>query len=206
MLPNPPAHLQAEATISCLQHAVTAGRFDLLQLLIIGGADLNKTITEDGLNHKTGTCLHWLASCGLGTSVRCRAPLPMIKIFCDSGADLDEKDDNRQTVLHYFAISGARNVTTLLGPDDFTTDGIAWIYEAVLQKHIDSGANINVQNTSGKTPLHLAAIDDEEMMVKILLKASVIAVIEDRDGTTANKLSTLSMKHMIYSTRYQKSS
>lgn len=50
--------------------------------------------------------------------------------------------------------------------------------------------------------MHLAVIYAEEIMIKILLKASINAVIEGSNGNTVNKLSTLSVKHVVY--RYEK--
>lgn len=185
LLPNLSARLRADAATSCLELAVTTGNVDILQLLIIGGADLNKNITVDGNSHKMGTCLHWLASCGLCTGVHDNV-LSMVKIICNAGGDLNARDEKQQTALHYLATSGAGKPLT--SPEDLTAGRIARVYESVIQTLIDAGADVNAQDADGKTPLHYTVVRGSGVMFNLLLRASVNALLKDNDGNTASEL------------------
>jgi len=50
-----------------------------------------------------------------------------------------------------------------------------------LQKAIDEGMNVNIQNEEGFTPLHSAAFNEQTEMIKILLTANV-STISNLDG------------------------
>ena len=55
---------------------------------------------------------------------------------------------------------------------------------------LERGANVNIQDDSGRTPLHLAAFNKDPDMVKILLHFGA-ANLCDRSGNTAVQLASI---------------
>jgi ankyrin repeat protein len=55
----------------------------------------------------------------------------------------------------------------------------------VVKRLLSAGAEVNVQDKNGKTPLHRAAIVGDVDIVKRLLSAGANPKIQDQDGDTA---------------------
>ena len=55
-------------------------------------------------------------------------------------------------------------------------------YTKIARELIDAGADINVQDVSGRRPLHLAVINEQRECVKLLIDAGAEVSIIDREG------------------------
>jgi ankyrin repeat protein len=56
---------------------------------------------------------------------------------------------------------------------------------------IDAGANINIKDDKGQTPLHKACISENQEMVKLLIQKGADLEIKDNDGDTALLIASL---------------
>ena len=88
------------------------------------------------------------------------------KLF--KSADIYDQDENGQTPLHT-AISYTFYNSSL----------------AVVSLLIEEGANVNMRNKDGRTPLHKASIDGHLEIVKLLFKKGANIHIKDNNGNTA---------------------
>ncbi|RPB10722.1 ankyrin [Morchella conica CCBAS932] len=107
----------------------------------------------------------------------------MVRLLATAGANLDAIDYKGRTTLREFALNGSRAVTPTLEYEDVITNKCpAWVYALFLRFIIDAGADPNVQDDDGMTPLHLAVSRRESVMIEILLRYGVNAMITNNDG------------------------
>lgn len=83
-----------------------------------------------------------------------------------NGVDLNAKDTDGRTPLHYLAINS-------------TAD------ESLYKCYLESNCDINVQDNDGKTPLHFACEGTNDDAMAELLRYGADLNIEDDDGNTA---------------------
>ena len=89
-----------------------------------------------------------------------------INQLLEHGEDINNRRDTEGWSPLHVAVSmkrASRQITTLL---------------------IERGANVNVYNDKGHTPLHYAALEERTEMVTLLLQAGAVADIRNSDGWT----------------------
>jgi len=93
------------------------------------------------------------------------ADVNMVKLLIDAGANVNYKDSPRKsTALHTATYWGQSEIVELL---------------------VKNGANVNVQNIYGDTPLMNSANHGDVQAVKFLLKKGADVNLKDKDGETA---------------------
>ena len=113
------------------------------------------------------------------------------------GADVNSKDPEDWTALHYAAWNGhadACKVLKELGADINSKDNYdkTAISYAAQDGHTDAckvlkelGADINAKDKKGQTAIHLAAMDGETETCKVLLELGANPLLKNKDGKTA---------------------
>ncbi|MCP4624633.1 MAG: hypothetical protein GY850_14050 [bacterium] len=87
----------------------------------------------------------------------------LIKSLVDDGADVNERDKLGETPLHVAAMSGYREIASLL---------------------LENGADLNAGDVRGLTPVHMAAWRGNRDMVDLLLNHGADINARDKDGLT----------------------
>uniref|UniRef100_A0A673MAW3 Fibronectin type 3 and ankyrin repeat domains 1 protein-like n=1 Tax=Sinocyclocheilus rhinocerous TaxID=307959 RepID=A0A673MAW3_9TELE len=166
-----------------LMVAVMKGFTSGVQLLVRHGADVNKK-TNSGKDSLMLACFHghldvvqFLRSCGASLSSRdgsgCCAlhwaaaggHLPVLHHLMQDGCEVDVRDDATWTPLMIVSVmTGDTAVASLL---------------------ITAGADVNVQDRDGKTPLMVAVLNNYEHLVKILLDRGADPNIQNQAGINA---------------------
>lgn len=118
---------------------------------------LNRKVGIDSRDHKGATALHDAVLDDSYTS--CKYKIEDLATF---GADVNARDNNGQTPLHYAVARGNKN------------EGL----KTLLSKSV----SINASDKNGVTPLHLAAARGEQDIVKHLLSHGANATILTKDG------------------------
>ena len=88
-----------------------------------------------------------------------------VKKTLADGADVNAKDDNGWTPLHWAALSGHKEVSEYL---------------------ITMGADVNAKDGTGMTPLHYAAAFDQKEIVELLLASGADVNAKDEPRTIKN--------------------
>jgi ankyrin repeat protein len=118
----------------------------------------------------------------------------VVQILLDSGANIEVKDVNQRTLLHWAAEIGSRSIETLLKTEMDTNardkEESTPLHLAILSKHgfcvqklLDSGADIEAVDIKKRTPLHLAARGGYASGVSMLLNRAD-RERRDKDGYT----------------------
>ena len=185
-LSNDPAVLQAlldaganvnagESAGSTPLHSAAAGNDPaMLQALLEAGANVNARDSRDG------TPLHAAASFSDNPTV--------LQALLEAGAGIQARDIDGRTPLHTVAIFNynperARDLEDEYGEPPRT----AAYYEnpAVLQALLDAGADVEVKDDFGWTPLHAATVyNSNPAVITALLDAGANPKVKNNDGTT----------------------
>ena len=88
--------------------------------------------------------------------------IEVVKQHLAAGTDVNTKDDDEYTPLHWAAMEGRREVAELL---------------------ISQGANVNAKNKVGSTPLHIAAYMKFDLAELLIAKGATINVTDDVSRT-----------------------
>ena len=169
-----------------LHLAARQNSYDVAQLLINRGADVNET-DKDKDGESGWTPLHYAAKKNaaevaqlllrrgadgnatsksgltpLHTAVRYKAR-EVTQLLIGHGANVNAKNDNGNTPLYIAAWNDAPDVAKLL---------------------IDHGANVNVKDHNGHTPLHQSALDNASSVAQLLIDNGANLNAKDNDGGT----------------------
>ena len=110
----------------------------------------------------------------------------LVKLLLQNGADPKLKDDLGRTPLHY-AIALHRDASDgiryVLGQDDFKSFTVR--VEAIAKLLIEHGISVDEQDGGGLSPLHLAAIKGNDLMINFLLDNDANIDLQTKDGITA---------------------
>lgn len=130
-----------------------------------------------------------------------KGDLSQVRTLLDQGADVNGRDNQGVTPLHYAAQQGHNEIVELLisrGADvnlGTLKGGHAPIHLACSQGQLEAvqlltkhGADVTKVNQNGDTPLHVAAVDNQPAIATFLLdqKASINAI--NRAGLTPMKV------------------
>lgn len=146
------------------------------QLLLKSGADPNAQ------NDKLQTPLHfWPIITGKRDLFipNDKDLVDMLKILLEAGASPNIQDIYEYSSLHVLFLYG-----TQLGKPPA-------ILSEVLQMLLDHGAEVNIPDYEGRTPLH-HAVKEQTIFVQMLLKAGSMCNVRDKCGTTP-------LQHLLYS-------
>lgn len=140
--------------------AAMMGDFEGCELLINLGVDV-RTLSDGGRN-----VLHAAVWRGDSEDPETEENLKAgIRSLVEWGALVNSRDINRNAPLHI----------AVLGD---------WSSPTAVQALIDSGADVDVRNEDGLTPLHLAAGELDLECARLLLNANADRTIRDTDGRT----------------------
>lgn len=144
--------------------------------------DLNIAINHDG------ECPLHIAACR-------RSEAAFVALLLEKGANIDVKDKQGYTALHWAAKSGHTMVIRVLAEHKAElhakcNKGGTALYYAIEQDRLDSvvslvkdyGLKVNINNAEGETPLHLAAFKGHQRVVKFLVENGAEIDVKDNDG------------------------
>ena len=171
-----------------LHFACQGGHKDVVEFLIIKGADLNVKNNDEriplhfaaGFGHKEVVSL----SISKGAKINSKdrhgdTPLyfaafaghtDIVRLILSKGADLKSKNKFGDTPLHYAAIAGKSNIIELL---------------------IEKGEFVDIQNSDGWTPLHYASSYGRKDTLKLLIAKGAVVMSRDYFGQCPIQRATL---------------
>jgi ankyrin repeat protein len=176
-----------------LHFAASEGHLEVARMLLERKADVN-ALNDKGLNS-----LHRAShSSWSGDAVIAQ----LVQLLLDYGADLNTRDNSRNTPLHFAASKGHLEVARILlelkadvnAPNKERSTPLHQAFEAwrenpdIVRLLLDYGAdsNANVHDKSGNTLLHFAASEGDIQLARILLERNPEVVnSQNDDGTTA---------------------
>ncbi len=115
-----------------------------------------------------------------------------MKCLIEDDSNLDEQNDMGNTPLHCSMVLENLNFSSWKESiaekskricNSKTTDSISYRkrYDEIVRLLIENGANINVQNNEGYTPLYLAVVFEHFKSAQLLLDAGADVNIKDND-------------------------
>lgn len=205
-----------------LEAAVFNGNLPVVRLLIERGADINKrglnyTALSRAVDEKDEQMVLYLLQNGardpscLPVAVKHRS-VAITKQLLEHGMDVNAKDDDRgHTALHWAAQYGDTDMVSLVlqyKPDTslrlngryYDSQATAF-HLAVKNGHMDAAfailaeqgrSTVNLPDSDGNTPLHLAASAGQSNMVDALLALAETAQMTNNEGETALHMIALS--------------
>jgi len=159
-------NVKAQFGETLLHAAVSNNHKEIAELLIKEGADVNavamddvfseKTPLDAANNHNQGAVAVLLRKHGGKTREELEAPIDAakkgdietVKQHLATGADVNYRNKNGDTLLNYAALLGHKEIVELL---------------------IENGADMNAKGLADWTPLHLAAQNKQEQIVQLLI-------------------------------------
>ncbi len=130
-----------------------------------------------------------------------KSPEAIIQILVKKEAELDKKDMDGNTPLHYALNNGnygAAKVIVNAGADIFirNKDGMSPLYIAMskgteILDWLITDYNINLCDNQGNTPLHIAAIKKDSYIYDYLIRRGASPGLLNKDGYTALQLMQL---------------
>ena len=162
-------NLQDEDGNTALHFAARAGHLEMAQALLEFGADPNIK-DAGGL-----TAFHYAVWQGL---------TPIAQALLDSGAYINMTTARGMTALHAFVLIwtadlSSFNYSPIMLKVGFPPDIVVSLKFSTLQWLLDQGANPNIRDAKGRTPLHHTAYVGDTEMSNYLLEAGADPSIKD---------------------------
>ena len=176
--------------------AAAAGQTEVVRVLIAKGAEKNARDAKTGMNPLLSACM--------------RGSRDVAKVLLDSGARVDDADNDGRTALIWASMSGRADLIKMLlekgadlkardkshGADPLIVAAANGRTNAALLL-LDKGANPGVADLTGKTALMWAAKNGHADTVKLLLDHGGDPSVKDREGKTAAMLAKESDKPAV---------
>ena len=159
-----------------LHAAAIYGYSEIVEFLLNHGVDPNIR------NKKYGaTPLHYAAAYGNSK---------VVEVLLEHGADPNIRDKNGITPLHFAAVSDYPKIVEVLHKkglsdyDDTPLQAAEFNYPEVVKLLLEHGANPNIQDADGWTPLHFAVKSCHVDVVRVLLDHGADLTIRNNEGRT----------------------
>lgn len=152
-----------------LHTAAFLGRVDEIERLLDEGSDVNVR------DYANWTPLHVAVDQG---------HVDAVKLLLKKDADKEARNHSRQTPLHWAATAKIKSFSTLAGCVEKEKERILPAREEILKLLVAEGANVNVVDEWGATPLHDAVSGLRARVVEFLLAQGAIATTVTRGEDT----------------------
>jgi len=153
----------------------TQGTVIMIEKLIARRADINAQ------NNDGNTPLHEACTTANPPTKNVKSS-HKAQVLVAKGARVDIKNKNNQTQLDLAPVHLKNGLTALMAKLLFTA--IANNNVAELDKRLNQGIDINIQNKQGKTALHIAVLQNNRGAIKGLLTRGANPTIKDSNGET----------------------
>jgi ankyrin repeat protein len=108
------------------------------------------------------------------------------KILIDHGVDLEAKNEDGQTALHWAIIGGDyAGIETLMAPEMGKRPKTRKVNQDMIKLLLDRGANVNARSGVGHTALHWAVVRGSLAVVDMLLNHGADLLVKDDEGKDA---------------------
>ena len=211
-----------------LEAAAFNGNLPVVRLLIERGADINKPgLNFTALSRAVEVKDEQIVTYLLENGARDASLLPVavkhgskafLRQLLEYGMDVNARDDHRgYTALHWAAENGDTDIVSLLLQykadtsiwlkDGFRKSQVTAIHLAVEHGHIDAAfailavqgrSTVNLPDSNGNTPLHLAASAGQSDTVDALLALAETAQMTNHEGETPLHMIALSDRRGRY--------
>ena len=177
-------------------HVAALNNTEACEMLLKYGADVNST-TNLGY-----TPLQYAAKCGWYKACKLLCILKRVNFkgrpvyYINEDLNINWQNCYNETALHL--VIDARNAAIMQSKKKWPFNICEDRYTRIVKFLLKLGADVNIKNHSGDTPLHIAARHEMEYIVKVLLHYNAdIHIRNDRNETAINVTKSNSYPHVM---------